>query len=452
MTYPSISKTALNTIINGNAYDPYYSYKSPIDLYDIHQFTNGQPFEAYADLRKNSPIYFQNPPEWDIEPGAWMLTSYKDIVEVSSNPKIFSSQAATGTLLTLGDPKTRHPKLWQTSIDHMLNLDGSFHLDLRKEHMPFFKPGYVDELHKKVEIKVSDLLDVIAKVGKSNLVKDLSQQIPIFTLSEVLGIPEEDRHKLATWMEFLELAQYLSAENLKQQTGNEEEMEVDPSMIELFENMVNEMFDYGKYILQEKRNNPQNDLLSAIANAELGGAKLSQEYLDGSWLLIIFAGNDTTRNSISGAIKLLTEFPEQKKKLLENIDLLPNFAQETIRMVSPVIHMRRTTTCETTLGNQKLGKGEKVIMWYGAANRDPAIFSNPNNFDIERENAVKHLAFGMGRHTCIGKPIALMQLKEVYKQILTRFPDMRMDGDWKVAPNNFVHAIQEMPVSFTPEK
>ena len=452
MTYPSISKTALNTVINGNAYDPYYSYKSPIDLYDIHQFTNGQPFEAYADLRKNSPIYFQNPPDWDIEPGAWMLTSYKDIVEVSSNPKIFSSQAATGTLLTLGDPKTRHPKLWQTSIDHMLNLDGSFHLDLRKEHMPFFKPGYVDELHKKVEIKVSDLLDVIAKVGKSNLVKDLSQQIPIFTLSEVLGIPEEDRHKLATWMEFLELAQYLSAENLKQQTGNEEEMEVDPSMIELFENMVNEMFDYGKYILQEKRNNPQNDLLSAIANAELGGAKLSQEYLDGSWLLIIFAGNDTTRNSISGAIKLLTEFPEQKKKLLENIDLLPNFAQETIRMVSPVIHMRRTTTCETTLGNQKLGKGEKVIMWYGAANRDPAIFSNPNNFDIERENAVKHLAFGMGRHTCIGKPIALMQLKEVYKQILTRFPDMHMDGDWKVAPNNFVHAIQEMPVSFTPEK
>ena len=452
MTYPSISKTALNTIINSNAYEPYYSYKSPIDLYDIHQFTNGQPFEAYADLRKNSPIYFQSPPDWDIEPGAWMLTSYKDIVEVSSNPKIFSSQAATGTLITLGDPKTRHPKLWQTSIDHMLNLDGSFHLDLRKEHMPFFKPGYVDELHKKVEIKVSDLLDVIAKVGKSNLVKDLSQQIPIFTLSEVLGIPEEDRHKLATWMEFLELAQYLSAENLKQQTGNEEEMEVDPSMIELFENMVNEMFDYGKYILHEKRNNPQNDLLSAIANAELGGAKLSQEYLDGSWLLIIFAGNDTTRNSISGAIKLLTEFPEQKKKLLENIDLLPNFAQETIRMVSPVIHMRRTTTCETTLGNQKLGKGEKVIMWYGAANRDPAIFSNPNNFDIERKNAVKHLAFGMGRHTCIGKPIALMQLKEVYKQILTRFPDMHMDGDWKVAPNNFVHAIQEMPVSFTPEK
>ena len=452
MSYPPISETALNTKIKANAYEPYYNYKSPIDLYDIHKFTNGQPFEEFDELRKNSPIYFQDPPEWDTEPGSWMLTSYKDIVEVSSNPSIYSSQIATGNLITLGNPETRHPKLWQTSIDHMLNLDGSFHLDLRKEHMPFFKPGYVDELHKKVEIKVSSLLDAIAKIGKSNLVKDISQQIPIFTLSEILGIPEADRHKLATWMEFLELAQYLSAENLKQTTGNEEEMEVDPSMIELFENMVNEMFDYGKHILQEKRNNPSNDLLSAIANAELDGHKLSQEYLDGSWLLIIFAGNDTTRNSISGAIKLLTEFPDQKNKLLNKLELLPNFAQETIRMVSPVIHMRRTTKCETIIGNQKIGPGEKIIMWYGAANRDPSIFKNPHQFDIERDNAIKHLAFGLGRHTCIGKPVALMQLKEVYKQILTRFPDMKMDGDWKVAPNNFVHAIQEMPVSFTPEK
>jgi hypothetical protein len=381
-----------------------------------------------------------------------MLTSYKDIVHVSSNPLIYSSQAATGNLMTLGDPETRHPKLWQTSIDHMLNLDGSFHLNLRKEHMPFFKPGYVDDLHKKVEIKVETLLDAIAKLGQCNLVKDVSQQLPIFTLSEILGIPEEDRHKLATWMEFLELAQYYAAENFKQTSGKTEEMEVDTSMIELFQTMIDEMFDYGKHILQAKRANPENDLLSAIANAELDGAKLSQEYLDGSWLLIIFAGNDTTRNSISGAIKLLTEFPDQKNKLINNLELLPNFAQETIRMVSPVIHMRRTTTCDTTIGNQKLGAGEKVIMWYGAANRDPTVFDRPHEFDIERENAIKHLSFGMGRHTCIGKPVALMQLKEVYKQILTRFPDMTMDGDWKVAPNNFVHAIQEMPVSFTPEK
>ena len=452
MSYPPISVTALKTKINDKAYDSYYDYECPMDLYDIHQFTNGQPFHIYDELRTNSPIYFQSPPAWDIEPGSWMLTSYKDIINVSSNPTIFSSQASTGNLLTLGNPETRHPKLWQTSIDHMLNLDGSFHLNLRKEHMPFFKPGYVDDLHKKVEIKVKELLDNISKIGKSNLVKDVSSELPIYTLSEVLGIPEEDRYKLFAWMEFLELAQYFGAETMKQTAGEIETMEVDPAMIEVFENTVSEMFEYGKDILHKKRKNPENDLLSAIANAELDGQKLSQEYLDGSWLLIIIAGNDTTRNSISGAIKLLTEFPEQKSKLLKNLDLLPNFAQETIRMVSPVIHMRRTTTCETTIGNQKLGPGEKVVMWYGAANRDPSVFIKPHEFNIERDNASKHLAFGMGRHTCLGKPIALMQLKEVYRQILTRFPDIHMDGEWKVAPNNFVHAIQEMPVSFTPEK
>jgi hypothetical protein len=108
--------------------------------------------------------------------------------------------------------------------------------------------------------------------------------------------------------------------------------------------------------------------------------------------------------------------------------------------------MRRTSTRETQIGEQRIGKGEKIIMWYGAANRDPSVFINPNQFDIERENADKHLAFGIGRHTCIGKPVALMQLEEAYKQILSRFPDIHMNGEWKVAPNNFVHAIQEMPV------
>ena len=127
---------------------------------------------------------------------------------------------------------------------------------------------------------------------------------------------------------------------------------------------------------------------------------------------------------------------------------MPNFLQECIRMISPVMHMRRTTTCETEVGGQLMGPGEKIVMWYGAANRDPSVFTNPDQFDIERANADKHLAFGIGRHTCIGKPVALMQLEESYKQILSRFPNIRMSGDWKVAPNNFVHAIQEMPVKF----
>ena len=438
----SISKEVIKTQFNPNKYPLIYNYKAEINFSDLDIFTKGPPYEHFEKMRKLAPIYFHPAFLADVEPGFWSLTRYEDIIKVSSDPKTFSSQIGTGTLMTLGSEERRHPKLWPSSIDHMLNLDGDLHINLRREHMPFFKPDYIADLRTKVQTKVTSLLDAMETKKEFNFVHEFSQQLPIFTLSEILGIPDEDRPKLVTWMEFLELAQYMQIEQLKLRANKTPNTD----MINMFNNMVDEMFEYGRDILNSKRKNPANDLLSAIANAELEGQKLSPEFLDGSWLLIIFAGNDTTRNTLSGAIKLLTENPDQKEKLLKNKDLMPNFLQECIRMVSPVMHMRRTSTCETQIGEQRIGKGEKIIMWYGAANRDPSVFMNPNQFDIERENADKHLAFGIGRHTCIGKPVALMQLEEAYKQILSRFPDIHMNGEWKVAPNNFVHAIQEMPV------
>ena len=238
---------------------------------------------------------------------------------------------------------------------------------------------------------------------------------------------------------------------IKEQNEGKTDSTPDPAMIDMFNAMVDEMFEYGRFILKEKRKNPANDLLSAIANAEINGEKLSDEFLDGSWLLIIFAGNDTTRNTMSGGIKLLHENQEQKEMLINDLELLPNFINETVRCVSPVIHMRRTSLEETEINGQKIGPYEKIALWYGAANRDPSVFEDPNKFNILRDNADKHLAFGIGRHTCIGKPIALMQLQEFYSQFLVRFQDFEMNGDWKVAPNNFVHAIQEMPIKYSPE-
>ena len=302
-----------------------------------------------------------------------------------------------------------------------------------------------------MSVKVGELLDVIAPMGECNLVQQVSQQLPIFTLSEILGIPEADRQKLVSWMEFLELAQYFTYEMIKEQNEGKTDSTPDPAMVDMFNAMVDEMFEYGRFILKNKRENPSGDLLSAIANAEIEGQQLSDEFLDGSWLLIIFAGNDTTRNTMSGGIKLLHDNPKQKEILLENYELLPNFINETVRCVSPVIHMRRTSLEETEINGQMIGPYEKISLWYGAANRDPEIFKDPDKFDILRENAEKHLAFGIGRHTCLGKPVALMQLREFYKQFLTRFSDFEVNGDWKVAPNNFVHAIQEMPIKFTPE-
>jgi hypothetical protein len=256
-------------------------------------------------------------------------------------------------------------------------------------------------------------------------------------------------------MHYLEMANSFAAERSGATGGGLEGAAADlpPELkmfLDAFQAAVAEMFEYGRHMLHKRRLDPQPDLMSAIARAQVDGELLADEYLDGSWLLIVFAGNDTTRNTISGAMELLTQFPDQKAKLQARPELMPNAVNEIIRMVSPVIYMRRTATRDVVVGGQQIAEGEKVIMYYGSANRDPSVFANPDQFDIERANADKHIAFGYGPHTCIGKRVAQLQLEAVYRQILTRFPDIRQSGPKDVAANNFVYAIRSMPVEFTP--
>ena len=284
----SISKEVIKTQFNPNQYPLIYNYEAEINFSDLDIFTKGPPYEHFEKMRKLAPIYFHPAFLGDVEPGFWSLTRYEDIIKVSSDPKTFSSQIGTGTLMTLGSEERRHPKLWPSSIDHMLNLDGDLHINLRREHMPFFKPDYVADLKTKVQTKVTSLLDAMETKKEFNFVHEFSQQLPIFTLSEILGIPDEDQPKLVTWMEFLELAQYMQTEQLKLRANKTPNTD----MINMFNNMVDEMFEYGRDILNSKRKNPSNDLLSAIANAELEGQKLSPEFLDGSWLLIIIASKN----------------------------------------------------------------------------------------------------------------------------------------------------------------
>ena len=444
--------------INSPKYNLKFPFERNFDLTDLILFTKGDvPYQHFANLRNNAPVYFHETGPEDSEPGFWVLTKYKDIEFVSKNQEIFSSQLAGGTALTHGFEQQDDLPLYRSTMDHMLSLDGMLHLSMRNPHMAFFNPKYVSNLRKKVELKVDQLLDQIAPLGRCNLVDAVSAEVPMFTLCEMLGVPEEDRPKIIEWMKFLEMAQLIAATQAAQKGDiefSEEHTQAapDPALVEMFTNMVAEMFDYGRTILESRRKDPKDDLLSVIANIEVEGEKLPNEYLDGSWLLIIFAGNDTTRNSISGTMNLLSENPDQKNLVLNDKSLLPNMVHESIRMVSPVRYMRRTTKCDTQIGDQEIGPNEKVSLWYGAANRDPEIFTNPDKFDVTRENAKKHLAFGYGRHLCLGKHTANMQLEVVYEKIFSRFPEMEQDGEMILTPNNFVNAIQDVPVKFNPEK
>ena len=444
--------------INSPKYNLKFPFERNFDLTDLMLFTKGdEPYQHFANLRNNAPVYFHETGPEDSEPGFWVLTKYKDIEFVSKNQEIFSSQLAGGTALTHGFEQQDDLPLYRSTMDHMLSLDGMLHLSMRNPHMAFFNPKYVSNLRKKVELKVDQLLDQIAPLGRCNLVETVSAEVPMFTLCEMLGVPEEDRPKIIEWMKFLEMAQLIAATQAAEKGDiefSEEHTQAapDPALIEMFTNMVAEMFDYGRTILESRRKDPKDDLLSVIANIEVEGEKLPNEYLDGSWLLIIFAGNDTTRNSISGTMNLLSKNPDQKNLVLNDKSLLPNMVHESIRMVSPVRYMRRTTKCDTQIGDQEIGPNEKVSLWYGAANRDPEIFTNPDKFDVTRENSKKHLAFGYGRHLCLGKHTANMQLEVVYEKIFSRFPEMEQDGEMILTPNNFVNAIQDVPVKFNPEK
>ena len=420
-----------------------------VDLIDIKGFTRGQPWADFAAMREQAPVMWHPEPRGGT--GFWALTGYEDVKRVNGDPETFSSETG-GILMALGPQETRHPTLFSASTNSMINLDGRPHRQLRKEHMPYFTATYMRSLRDRVSAEVTRLLDTMAPLGKCDFVEKFAQRLPIFTLCEMLGVPVEDRERFINWIHFLEMAQQIAVEQIDQLAGLSEPSPHIAAFIELFNKNVAEMFEYGRDMLAKRRADPQPDLMSAIANAQVEGEKLPGEYLDGAWLLIVFAGNDTTRNSLSGAMKLFTENPEQKALLQGDGGLLTNAVHEITRMVSPVIYMRRTATADVEVHGQKIAEGEKVIMYYGAANRDPAMFPDPDRFDIRRANAEKNIAFGHGPHICIGRMTAQLQLEEAYRQIFQRFPDIRWSGDMDIAPNNFVHAIKRLEVEFTPER
>ena len=422
-----------------------HNFGSPMHSLD------GPPHQVYDHLREHAPVAWQ---EGSTEQGFWLLTRHEDVRHVSRHTEIFSSQRR-GILQFTGDPEQGIPRLWRSSLNSMINMDGDWHKQLRDRHTPHFTPEAVAQLQVKVQDKAKSLIDAFPKTGHCNLVEYLSQELPLFTLSEILGVGEADRPKLVRWMHYLEMASYLiTIQNLPPEQIPEGAPEVSEDFFMKFLDNVAEMFDYGMHQLKSRREQPedsQKDLLATIAWTHLCDELLADEYLDGSWLLIVFAGNDTTRNTLSGTMELLSKFPQQRAKLMADRSLMDGMVEEAIRMVSPVQYMARTATQDTEIRGQKIAAGEKVVMYYSAANRDPEVFENPHRFDIERKNANRQVSFGFGQHLCIGHRVARLQLKTAYNQMLSRYPDITWDGEKILyAPNNFVVAIQHLGVDYTP--
>jgi cytochrome P450 len=430
-------------LIDTDAQEPvheaiYPSY-SEFELWNPSSWTGGHPFDLYKKMRENAPVMWS--PTREGFAGFWAVSRYEDIRRVELAADLFSSERGSINISIPERKDWKPDKLIPASLNSLINLDAQRHLEMRLQQKKFFlPPEYIAQLREKVGVKVDALLDEMERRGpRVDFVKLFAEQLPLFTLCEMLGIDEADRPQVIRWMHYLEMAsQFL--------TNPWQTFFSEPLFPLRFKSVVRDMFAYGERVMADRRRNPRDDLLTAIAQSTLEGELLPQEYLDGSWLLVVFAGNDTTRNSLSGTLRLMTQFPEQRAMVLEDPSLIPRMSDEALRMISPVIHMRRTATADTELVGQKIAKDEKVVLWYGAGNRDPDVFPDPDQFDMHRPNVQKHVAFGHGVHKCLGFRVARMQLEVAYERIFERFPDITWTGKQKIAPNALVHAISSLEV------
>ena len=380
-------------------------------------------------MRHEAPIYWHEE-SLDFEPGFWALTKHEDIVRVSKDPLTFSS-AAGGHLMTMGDPKVVDPSAVAAIIGNMIGMDPPDHQIYRKMVAPSFTPKAIRNLESDMRQKIRDLLENVEGKGEFNFVTEISEQLPLWVLCEMMGIPESDRPKIR------DLVNNLTDASIQQDPENS------------FQIWVNymELFKMGRDMIEERRKNPTDDLMSVVANTKVEGGALPPELLDGFFLLMVIAGNETTRNTLTGGLMALTENPEERAKLLEDPTLISNATDEMLRWVTSVIYFRRTAMKDTNIRGQDIKAGDKVVMWYGSANRDEDIFPDGHLFRVERENAKKHLAFGAGEHLCLGNRLGHMQIRILFEELLARFPNIHSTSNPVRIPSNFLAGISELKVS-----
>ena len=408
---------------------PIYDIGQICELDKWESFIDGQPYDLFKRLRHEAPIYWHEE-SLDFEPGFWALTKHEDIVRVSKDPLTFSS-AAGGHLMSMGDPKVVDPYAVAAIIGNMIGMDPPDHQIYRKMVAPSFTPKAIRNLESDMRQKIRDLLENVEGKGEFNFVTEISEQLPLWVLCEMMGIPESDRPKIR------DLVNNLTDASIQQDPENS------------FQIWVNymELFKMGRDMIEERRKNPTDDLMSVVANTKVEGGELPPELLDGFFLLMVIAGNETTRNTLTGGLMALTENPEERAKLLQDPTLISNATDEMLRWVTSVIYFRRTAMKDTSIRGQDIKAGDKVVMWYGSANRDEDIFPDGHLFRVQRENAKKHLAFGAGEHLCLGNRLGHMQIRILFEELLARFPNIHSTSNPVRIPSNFLAGISDLKVS-----
>lgn len=400
-----------------------------IDLKDPDLYQTDAFHAAFAELRRTDPVYWN--PEQD-GPGFWAITKFEDVVAVSKDPRLFSSARAKGGHRIFDETHLGGDDSLDAS---MISMDPPEHNQFRRMVTPGFIPGRIAEMEARIRARTGDIIDRIAGKGEVEFVSTVAAELPIQVLAELFGVPQEDRGKLFEWSNAV---------------VGEDDPELRSSQ-DYMNQCMQEMAMYSLGLWQQRVASPTGDLISMLAHSKVDGDAMSMQRYLATFILLVVAGNETTRNSISGGLLALSQFPEQRKKLIDDPSLIASAASEIVRWVSPVLHMRRTATADTELRGKQIRAGDKIVMWYASANRDEDVFADPFAFNPARTQPPGHLGFGIGQHFCLGSRLAELQLKVMFEELLRRLPDITVKGPVRKVRSNFLNSIKEMHVTFTPE-
>lgn len=412
------------------------SRTDPGNIFDEDYYAaNGYPYEAWAELQRDCPVYRH---EDGIHLPFWAFTRHKDIMMVGKDSENFSNADGV-TILKLAQSQTRSSSI---GFPLLLEMDPPKHFQYRMVVRDRFIPSAMRALERHIVNKCAEIADGVAASrislaadnGNVDFVMEVAAKLPLDVILELLGVPVSDRDQMFIWSNAI-----IGSNDPEYGDATRPGASIDKAK--------REIFDFFSKHIADRRARPGDDLVSLLVSSRIHGEPMNDLEILGFCFILALAGNETTRNATSGAMLTLMENPEQMRELQTDADLMIPAVEELLRWVAPIIYMARTAVKDVEIHATKISAGEKVVMFYPAANRDQAVFVNPSILDFRRKPN-KHVTFGYGRHVCLGNELARIELRAILKTILARFPSIKQAGPVERLRSNFVGGIKHLPVNF----
>lgn len=388
-----------------------------------------------ADLRAQGPVFIPEPtsdePMIPTGPGGWMITNYADIKDISKRAEVFSSASGITSLDA--------PPEFNEFFSSMIAMDDPRHARLRRLVSPGFTPRMLKKLEESVDEQAKQIIDEVAEKGECDFVVDVAARLPLRIVCDLMGVPQSE-----TQMVF-------DNTNLILGAGDPEFTPPGGDLLTSILTAGGDLAALMTEVAKSKEGGDGDDLTSILVNAEVDGEKLSYGDLASFFILLVVAGNETTRNAISWGLHLLTENPEQREIWSNDFEAVSGTAiEEIVRIASPVTYMRRTALSDVEVNGKLIKEGDKLFMNYLASNRDETVFEDPYRFDVLRDPN-PHLGFGgPGPHFCMGAHLARREIMVMFRHLFDRLPDIQASGPPVPLSSGFIHGIKHLPATFTP--